>query len=315
MNHKFIRFSSEDRDVPALRKTWVAGIVASASLPAKFNAQFNRGKRDNSGETSTRWLLKIPLIQGSGDGGFLSIQRELDWEKKLPKVLTAGQILITNYCSRNGVIENNYQTKKGEEKTELIVYNNAQHASKSSVILISTHIFDDFHDFDDFWDEKNDLIAEHGSIIHGSTPSLADDSLVKELRWIHEVYLEMTDDKKFKNIFAFDRRIPFDRDIISLRDLQLRYQDYDEDEKTDPEDSSERVDLRPSLLVRVSQLSSFFIFWLYDASNPDSTYSNSFINFDKEPEPLQEMRNLNRRSKIFPIDLALNYFLNRITKT
>lgn len=101
----------------------------------------------------------------------------------------------------------------------------------------------------------------------------------------------------------------------SLRDLQLRYQDYDEDEQTDPEDSSERVDLRPSLLVRVSQLSSFFIFWLYDASNPDSTYSNSFINFDKEPEPLQEMRNLNRRSKIFPIDLALNYFLNQITKT
>ena len=101
----------------------------------------------------------------------------------------------------------------------------------------------------------------------------------------------------------------------SLRDLQLRYQDYDEDEKTDPEDSSERVDLRPSLLVRVSQLSSFFIFWLYDASNPDSTYSNSFINFDIEPEPLQEMRNLNRRSKIFPIDLALNYFLNQITKT
>ena len=112
------------------------------------------------------------------------------------------------------VIENNYQTKKGEEKTELSVYNNAQHASKSSVILISTHIFDDFHDFDDFWDENNELIAEHGSIIHGSTPSLADDSLVKELRWIHEVYLEMTDDKNFKNIFAFDRRIPFDRDII-----------------------------------------------------------------------------------------------------
>ena len=102
MNHKFVRFSSADRDVPALRKTWVAGIVASASLPSKLNAHFNRGNRD-SGEISTRWLLKIPLIQGSGDGGFLAIQRDLDWEKKLPKVLTAGQILIANYCSRNGL--------------------------------------------------------------------------------------------------------------------------------------------------------------------------------------------------------------------
>ena len=236
MNHKFIRFSSEDRDVPALRKTWVAGIVASASLPSKLDAHFNRGKRDHSGETSTRWLLKIPLIQGSDDGGFLSIQRELDWERKLPKVMTAGQILIANYCSRKGkpypvkriyacsasspcltissVIESSYKTKKGETKTEFTVYNSAQHASKSSIILISTHLFGDFHDFDDFWDKNNDLIAEHGSIIHGSTPSLADDFLVRELKWIHEVYLEMTDDKKFTNIFAFDRRIPFDRDIL-----------------------------------------------------------------------------------------------------
>jgi len=115
------------------------------------------------------------------------------------------------------------------------------------------------------------------------------------------VYLKMNNDKYFKNIFAFDRRIPFDRDILSLRELQLRYRDYGEDEQTDPEDSSERVDLRPSLLVRVSQLSSFFIFWLYDASNPDSTCSDPFINFDIEPNLLQEMRNLNRRSKIFPI--------------
>jgi len=310
MNHKFIRFSSEDRDVPALRKTWVAGIVASASLPSKLDAHFNRGKREHSGETSTRWLLKVPLIQGSGDGGFLSIQRELDWERKLPKVMTAGQILIANYCS--SVIENSYETKRGETKTDFTVYNSTQNASKSSVILISTHLFGDFHDFDDFWDENNDLIAEHGSIVHGSTPSLADDFLVQELKWIHEVYLEMTDDKKFTNIFAFDRRIPFDRDILSLSELQLRYQEYGEDEQTDPEDSSERIDVRPSLLVRVSQLSSFFIFWLYDASNPDSTLTNCFINFDKEPEPLQQMRNLNRRSKIFPIALALNIYFYQI---
>ena len=105
MNHKFVRFSSEDKDVPALRKTWVAGIVASASLPSKLNASFgNRGKRDRN-ESSTRWVLKIPLIQGSGDGGWLAIYREFDedWEKKLPKVLTAGQILVANYCSRKGL--------------------------------------------------------------------------------------------------------------------------------------------------------------------------------------------------------------------
>jgi len=213
MNHKFIRFSSKERDVPALRKTWVAGIVASASLPSVLDAHSYRGKRAHSSETHTRWLLKIPLIQGSGDGGFLSIQRELDWEKKLPKVLTAGQILITNYCS--SVIENNYETKRGEMKTELTVYNSAQSASKSSVILISSHLFGDFSGFDDFWDENNDLIAEHGSVIHGSAPSLADDSLVRELRWIHGVYLKMNNDKYFKNLFAFDRRIPFDRDILS----------------------------------------------------------------------------------------------------
>ena len=106
MNHKFVRFSSEDKDVPALRKTWVAGIVASASLPSKLNASFgNRGKRERN-ESSTRWLLKIPLIQSSGVGGSLVIQRELeDWEKKLPKVLTAGQILIANYCTRKGLDE------------------------------------------------------------------------------------------------------------------------------------------------------------------------------------------------------------------
>ena len=98
----------------------------------------------------------------------------------------------------------------------------------------------------------------------------------------------------------------------SLSELQLRYQEYGEDEQTDPEDSSERIDVRPSLLVRVSQLSSFFIFWLYDASNPDSTLTNCFINFDKEPEPLQQMRNLNRRSKIFPIVLALNIYFYQI---
>jgi hypothetical protein len=114
----------------------------------------------------------------------------------------------------SSVIENSYETKRGETKTEFTVYNNAQNASKSSVILISTHLFGDFNDFDDFWDENNDLIAEHGSIIHGSTPSLADNFLVQELKWIHEIYLEMTDDKKFTNIFAFDRRIPFDRDIL-----------------------------------------------------------------------------------------------------
>ena len=157
------------------------------------------------------------------------------------------------------------------------------------------------------------------------------------------MYLKMNNDKYFKNIFAFDRRIPFDRDILrsglnrlpvcfenflifsdyhnresfkiacdSLRELQLRYRDYGEDEQTDPEDSSERVDLRPSLLVRVSQLSSFFIFWLYDASNPDSTCSDPFINFDIEPKLLQEMRNLNRRSKIFPIVMALNVFFIKL---
>ena len=81
----------------------------------------------------------------------------------------------------------------------------------------------------------------------------------------------------------------------------MRFEDYEESEETDLEDSSERIDLRPSLLVRVSQLSSFFIFWLYDASNPDSTYSKSMVDFDTEPKTMQEIPHFNKKARIIPI--------------
>ena len=112
------------------------------------------------------------------------------------------------------VVENSFVTKQKNEKIERSVYNNAQNAAKASIILISSHLFGDFENFDDFWDEDNQLIAEHGSIIHGSTPTLADDFLVQELKAIYEVYLQMKEDETFKNPFAFDKYIPCDRRIL-----------------------------------------------------------------------------------------------------
>ena len=95
--------------------------------------------------------------------------------------------------------------------------------------------------------------------------------------------------------------------IYSHRELQHRFEDYEESEETDLEDSSERIDLRPSLLVRVSQLSSFFVFWLYDASNPDSTYSESMVKFDIEPKTMQEIPHFNKKARIIPIVWAHLY--------
>ena len=112
------------------------------------------------------------------------------------------------------VVENSFVSKKGEERIDRSVHNNAQNAAKASIILISSHLFGDFENFDDFWDENNELIAEHGTIIHGSTPSLADDFLVQELKAIYDVYFQMKEDKTFKNPFAFDKFIPFDRNIL-----------------------------------------------------------------------------------------------------